>query len=214
MSVVIGLKHNDVVYMACDSQSSSNMKKVITHPSNFKVKPINGLTHSLVGHVGSAVASRVIGVETNIIKKKDLENKKMDYRYVVQHLVPKLFELQEKYQYHPNKNFPRNLEGAFLFAHHDKLFMIRHSDAGVTFEVENYCAIGSGEDLAFGSLMETENSNMTPTERLIQAVKVASYGRYVDFPVIIANTKDKSYVVVTDNEDYIKTAVTGGLSWD
>lgn len=55
-----------------------------------------------------------------------------------------------------------------------RLFVVS-SDYAIRESVDSYCAIGSGEELALGSLFSTEKLRMSPQQRLELALDAASY---------------------------------------
>ena len=58
-------------------------------------------------------------------------------------LVPTMFEELEEYRVIKKGDNPPEFESSFLFAYKDKLFYI--SGNGTVIEIDDYCAIGSGE---------------------------------------------------------------------
>ena len=77
------------------------------------------------------------------------------------------------------------------------LFVIS-SDCSVI-EVDDCVAIGSGECQAIGSLMTTINDNDSKN-RIIKAIKSsAASDIYVDYPIVMANTKDTEFEVITES---------------
>lgn len=53
----------------------------------------------------------------------------------------------------------------------NKAWIISSSFAAL--EIDDYAAIGSGQEVALGSLKSTENSDLSPEERVEQAIQAA-----------------------------------------
>ena len=67
-------------------------------------------------------------------------------------------------------------------------------------EIEDYVAIGSGADQAIGSLLSTEGQN--PKERIVKAIKSsAASDIYVDYPIILSDTEDGDFEIVTEKNE-------------
>ena len=89
------------------------------------------------------------------------------------------------------------MESKYLFAFKDKLFIIGFD--GSVIEVDDYIAIGSGESESIGSLLTT-NSDEDPETRIIKAIKAsAAHDIYVDYPIVLSNTKDLEFKVILEN---------------
>ena len=96
------------------------------------------------------------------------------------------------------------MDSRFLFAFKDKLFLIS-SDASVI-EIDDCISIGSGECEAIGSLLTTQK-NEDANIRIIKAIKSsATHDIYVDYPIILSNTKDTEFEIVTESniKKYVK----------
>ena len=90
------------------------------------------------------------------------------------------------------------MESKYLFAYRDKLFLI-NSD-GCVLEIDDYVAIGSGEDQAIGSLLSTEGEQ--PKTRIIKAIKAsAASDIYVDYPIVVSDTKNTDFEVITETDE-------------
>jgi hypothetical protein len=121
----------------------------------------------------------------------------IDFSFVVRRLVPSLFDELESYRLIEKNATDPHFESSFLFAYRDKLFYI--SGNGTVIEIDDYCAIGSGECEAIGSLLSTEGE---PTEeRIKKAIKAsAANDIYVDYPIVISDTESCEFKVFYEKD--------------
>ena len=67
-------------------------------------------------------------------------------------------------------------------------------------EIDDYVAIGSGSQEAIGSLLSTEGQN--PRKRIVKAIKAsAASDIYVDYPIILTDTGEMNFEVVTEKNE-------------
>lgn len=66
--------------------------------------------------------------------------------------------------------------------------------------MDDFCAVGSGSCEALGSLLSSVNIE-DPVERIKIAIKAsAAHDIYVDYPIVISNTKDTEYKVYYEKD--------------
>lgn len=202
MSVVVAIKEGNNIYIGADSQvTKGGTRTTLKNPNNYKVWKVDGAEHTLMAHVGNLRDANVVRLMSGIIDDYDEYCKRIDYRFVVKYLVPEIIKNLR------NANFLKGnqddyldfMESGFLFAYRDSLFSIS-TDASVI-EVDDYIAIGSGANEAIGSLLSTEKED--PKTRIVKAIKAsAANDIYVDYPIIITNTKDTKFEIVTEKEEW------------
>ena len=152
-----------------------------------------------MGCVGTLRANNVIKVANDLIPEiVDLKNA-VDFRFVVRHLVPRMMDELDDYKILlKDKDDTPNMDADFLFAYHDRLYSI--SRYGSVIEVDDFCAIGSGASEAIGSLLSSANID-DPVERIKMAIKAsAAHDIYVDYPIVMSNTKDTEYKVFYEKD--------------
>ena len=151
----------------------------------------------LLGHVGLVREANVIRVARDLIPEMAQIKDKVDFSFVVKRLVPTMFEELEEYRVIKKGDNPPEFDSSFLFAYKDKLFYI--SGNGTVIEIDDYCAIGSGECEAIGSLLSTEGE--TPEERIKKAIKAsAASDIYVDYPIVITDTESCEFKVFYEKD--------------
>lgn len=198
MSVVVAIKKDGVVYLGSDSQvTRGGTRTSLTNPNNFKIWKVKGVDNCLMGHVGLLREACVIRVMENLVREIDVIHDEVNFEYVVTRVVPKIIDELKEFNYVEIEGKFKNMESKYLFAFKDKLFIIGY-DASVI-EVDDYVAMGSGESESIGSLLTTNNDE-DPETRIIKAIKAsAAHDIYVDYPIVLSNTKDLEFKVILEN---------------
>lgn len=198
MSVVVAIKKDGVVYLGSDSQvTRGGTRTSLTNPNNFKIWKVKGVDNCLMGHVGLLRDACVIRVMENLVREIDVIHDEVDFEYVVTRVVPKIIDELKEFNYIEIEGKFKNMESKYLFAFKDKLFVIGFD--GSVIEVDDYIAIGSGESESIGSLLTTNNDE-DPETRIIKAIKAsAAHDIYVDYPIVLSNTKDLEFKVILEN---------------
>ena len=198
MSVVVAIKKDGVIYLGSDSQvTRGGTRTSLTNPNNFKIWKVKGVDNCLMGHVGLLRDACVIRVMENLVREIDVIHDEVNFEYVVTRIVPKIIDELKEFNYIETEGKFKNMESKYLFAFKDKLFVIGFD--GSVIEVDDYIAIGSGESESIGSLLTT-NSDEDPETRIIKAIKAsAAHDIYVDYPIVLSNTKDLEFKVILEN---------------
>ena len=202
MSVVVAIKENGKIMMGADSQcTKGGTRRSLSNPNNYKIWKVLDSENCLLGHVGLVREANVIRVARDLIPEMAQIKDKVDFSFVVKRLVPTMFEELEEYRVIKKGDNPPEFDSSFLFAYKDKLFYI--SGNGTVIEIDDYCAIGSGECEAIGSLLSTEGES--PEERIKKAIKAsAANDIYVDYPIVITDTESCEFNVFYE-KDLIKS---------
>lgn len=201
MSVVVAIKEGDKVFIGADSQvTKGGTRTTLKNPNNYKIWKVDGVEHTLMAHVGVLRDANVVRLMRGIIDDYDEYRNRVDYAFVVKYLVPEIIKnLREANFLKGNKDeYLEYMNSGFLFAYHDSLYSIG-TDASVI-EVDDYIAIGSGENEAIGSLLSTEGQN--PKTRIVKAIRAsAASDIYVDYPIIITDTESTEFEIVTEDNE-------------
>lgn len=207
MSVVVAIKENNKVYIGVDSQvTKGGTRTTLKNPHNYKVWRVPGAPHCLMAQVGSFRDSNVVRLMDRLVTDYNIFREHVGYEFVVKKVVPDIVEELKKYGMLKDDKYIECMDSAFIFAFEDQLYMIGR-DLSVI-EIDDYVAMGSGEDQAIGSLLSTEGSE--PRERIVKAIKAsAAADIYVDYPIILTDTETGEFEIITEkNEDkYIKNRV-------
>lgn len=186
MSVIVAIKKDNIIYMACDSQVSVGPYKSYLHSeNNYKIWKVKNSENCLMAGVGRSREICITRLIDDLVDELAELHGQIDYEYVVKYIVPHIREVMWDLKY--LKEDETTLESSYLFAYKDKLFHI-YGD-GCVFEITDEIAIGSGEENALGSL-EATKKNKNVEQRLIEAVKAAcNHNLYVSGDIILTNTK-------------------------
>lgn len=194
VSIVAAIKDDNKVWVACDSQVSfSGTKMTLSNPNNFKIfKPMND--HRLiVGVVGALRDANILSTLEDYIDEATLLKNNLDFKYVVKNVVPYIMRELDKHGRLVEHNERHVSDSQFLFVYDNNIYTI--DGDGCVVEHDDFCAIGSGYKLAYGSFNTSEE--MDNQEILVNAVKSACMtDLYVNYPIILMNTQDNETVII------------------
>lgn len=195
MSVVVALKKDGVVYLGCDSQVSRGYsKKTLSNENNYKIWKVNNVDECYFGHVGAVRDANAIRTITRLIPKMDVIEDNIDFDYVVDSIVPKMIRRLKDFNYIPDGVFDK-MESEWIFVYKDKVYWIGFD--GSVIEVDDYISIGSGSEVANGSLCSTDIKGNEPNDRIVSAIKASTTNDiFVSYPVILTSTKSEKYEVI------------------
>jgi ATP-dependent protease HslVU (ClpYQ) peptidase subunit len=198
MSVVVAIKENGRIVMGADSQcTKGGTRRSLSNPNNYKIWKVLDSENCLFGHVGVVREANIIRVARDLVPEIAQIKDKVDFSFVVKRLVPAMFDELEDYRVTKKGDTPPEFDSSFLFAYKDKLFYIAGN--GTVMEIDDYCAIGSGECEAIGSLLSTEGE--PPEERIKKAIKAsAANDIYVDYPIVISDTESTAFKVFYERD--------------
>ena len=176
MTCIVGLVHDEKIYMGADSAGASSWflhrradKKIFTR-QNFIV----GFTTSY--RMGQLLTHSLVFPKRN--PGKDA------LTYMVTDFVDSVRECLKKGGYAKRKEEVEE-GGTFMVGYEGKLFSV-YDDYSVAMNQVEYMAIGSGQYLAMGSLFSTEG--MEPTRRLETALRAAQeFNPFVREPFYITS---------------------------
>ncbi|WP_226035776.1 hypothetical protein [Aquibacillus saliphilus] len=185
MTCIVGLVFNGVTYIGGDSLGSNGYSKTVRKDTKvFKLKDTN---KAVVGYTSSYRMGQLLMYAKGLIDSRDEPN--IDHEYLVTRFIPNTIKLFEDGGYSKNSSGEKT-GGSFLLGYGDRLYQVS-SDFQVGESIDGYDACGSGEEFALGSLKTTENSNMSPEERIHLALQAATkFSTSVVPPYQIINTYD------------------------
>ena len=204
MSVVVAIKSGDKVYVGADSQvTRGGTRATLKNPNNYKIWKVRGADNCLMAHVGVVRDANIIRLADGMISEYSVFKGYIDYEYVVKRVVPEIISELKGAGYLKDEQYLDHMDSRYLFIFKDKVYTI--STDGCVLEVDDYVAIGSGEDQAIGSLLSTEGED--PVTRIIKAIKAsAASDIYVDYPIILTDSESTEFEVITeaDEKKYLK----------
>ena len=204
MSVVVAIKENGKVYVGSDSQvTKGGTRTTLKNPNNYKIWKVPGAENCLMGHVGNVRDANIVRLIDGLVTDYSVYKNYVDFEFVVKRVVPSIVSELKEFGMIKDEKYVDSLDSSFIFAFRDKLYFINR-DLSVL-EIDDYVAIGSGEDQAIGSLLSTEGEK--PIERIVKAIKAsAAADIYVDYPIIISDTEATEFEVITEKDEvkYLK----------
>lgn len=150
MSIVVGIKHNGVVWMACDSQITEGQLKHSLSSKQHKVFAVQDRPGVLLGCCGPVRGLNLLEANNMYIDELSYLKDEIDYRYMVNVfpiLVNKLFVDNG---YISAEEPELQLRNSIVVSIGDEIYDI--GPDGAVMVVEKFVAIGSGSELAYGSL--------------------------------------------------------------
>ena len=188
MTCIIGCidKKDNSVWIGADSLGSNGyIKSVESQPKVFRNDIFDNVimgSTSTFRHIDLLKYSSTLFEEIDKYKEVDI-----DHKYMVTKFIPKVIELFRD-GYISDKTEEKNAN--FIVGVEDKLFEIQE-DYSVLEPLDNFCAVGCGEDVAIGSMYTTRNMDMSVPDRIIEALKAAENRLCgVQRPFVLMNTKD------------------------
>lgn len=204
MSVVVAIKEGNKVYIGADSQvTKGGTRTTLKNPNNYKVWRVENAPHCLMAHVGSFRDSNIVRCMDRLVTDYNIYRDHICYEFVVKKVVPDIIDELRRYGMIKDDKYVELLESEFIFAYQDQLYMIGRDKSVI--EIDDYVAMGSGEDQAIGSLLSTEGEN--PRERIVKAIKAsAAADIYVDYPIILTDTEYGEFEIITEKNEgkYLK----------
>ena len=145
MSVVIGIKENNTVYLGADSQVTRGWTKyTLSNRNNYKIWSVKNTQNVLMGTVGSVREANVISTSNSIVDELKSIKNEVDFSYVVNTVVPNMFAaLKNAGVISTKEGQPLRFNNSYLLATKDKLFVIDID--GCVVEIDDYITIGEGE---------------------------------------------------------------------
>jgi ATP-dependent protease HslVU (ClpYQ) peptidase subunit len=163
MSLVVAIKDRYSVHFAADRRITA-VDKQLTSKSP-KIWQIDRLLFGLVGSLSTAQL-------VNAVLHKKLPKRKEGYALIQDLFLPLWNELYD----------PENGTEVEGLASVDGEIYVIGMDKSIYAISDDYYAVGSGQDYALGSLYSTEKLDLSPKERLTQALEAASFYTYTVAP--------------------------------
>ncbi|CAN7331901.1 hypothetical protein [Neorhizobium tomejilense] len=166
MTCIVALQHNGKVYVGGDAAGTSSWslsQMISSHPKVFEKSEL------IIGYSGSFRDGQIVRYATEFPRCHPA----MDgHEYLVTNVAEVIRHSLKAHGAIHTKDGVDTMEGNFLVAFRDRLYTI-HSDLCVLESSRPYVAIGSGEDLALGSL-HTSSPDLEPTQRVLLALEAAA----------------------------------------
>ena len=175
MSVVIALRDekNKRFALGADGQVTRGQLKMTLPSSCGKIWQISdGI---IMGGVGALRDIQIVRAAALIWPSEFLNEIEIDEIWIINCLVPRIFTAlrEQKRLYREKDSEIEYMESMFIFAIDSSAFVIDSS--GGVIPIEDYCAIGSGEEVAIGVLEATrDNKEMSVQDRILAAINACA----------------------------------------
>lgn len=194
MTCIIGMidKENDCVWIGGDSLGGNGYIKTIQSQSKvFRNKTFKNV---IMGSTNTFRHIDLLKYSDKLFDEIDMhKSTELNHEYMVTKFIPNVITLFKE----GVVNYSETSRGAnFIVGAGDKLFEIQE-DYSVLEPLLGFCSVGSGEDIAIGSMLTTKDMEMTVPKKIELALKAAeerSCG--VQRPFTIINTKDEKVIVI------------------
>ena len=194
MTCIVGFldKNNDCVWIGGDSLGSNYYTKSVQSPS--KVFRHDVFKNVIMGSTTTFRHIDLLKYSDAIFDKIDFyENAVLDHKYMVTKFIPKVIDL---FKNGIISEYEKDRGGNFIVGAKNRLFEIQ-CDYAVLEPIDGICAVGSGSDVAMGSLLTTLDMDMTPINKVQLALQAAEkHCCGVQRPFHIINTKDENVITI------------------
>lgn len=194
MTCIIGYidKKDDSVWIGADSLGSNGYtKKIIMQHKVFRSEIYNEL---IIGSTGTFRHIDLLKYSDKLFDEIDIfKNTELNHKYMVNKFIPKVIELfREGFITDQNKEKGAN----FIIGIKDKLFEVQE-DYSVLDHKLGFCAVGSGEEVAIGSLLTSKDMKLSVPQKIEKAlISAEEYCCGVQRPFVIINTKTKEEIII------------------
>lgn len=165
MSVIVGIRYNKGIVIGADSQSTANGIKM---ENTIKIKKTK-YSNCCVGTCGYTRDGNIISCKDELMEYKDiLEKKEIDFNYVVNTIVPNIFEtLRNNHRIVLTDNIESS-KSTFIYCTSKKMFRIWGDGAVTTYD--DFIVLGCGEDSVRGYLntLNFKNIDLEQAKEIIE----------------------------------------------
>jgi hypothetical protein len=168
MTCIVGLKHNNKIYIGGDSLGiNDKYQKTIRLDEKVFIKNdmIFGFTHSF--RMGQIIRY-AFDIPQRMVSLTDMD-------YLVGHFIPALMQAYEEHGFLKKADDSESEGGTFILGYNGTLYCIE-DDFQVGIPKLPYIAVGAGEDVAMGSMFTTGklDKKVTPEKRISLALDAAT----------------------------------------
>lgn len=165
MTCIVGLIHNDAIYLGSESLTGIDSRIIPT--THSKVFSRNNI---LFGICGDTRYNDIIKYRLDIPYHRE---DKTNMEYLCTDFVNNLRQTLEEAKYSNEENMVSSVpyQSTLILGYKNKLYCIFYDYA--VLEFNDFYAIRSGSDYALGSLETTKNLNISPKDRIELALRAA-----------------------------------------
>lgn len=178
MTCIVGLLADNALHMGCDSFVGSYYTHGLLPADENKLfklplRVIGGPAESMLfGYAGTIRVCQV--VKHNLeLPLFDPDESESNTTFLINKVIPAIKRVHASHGVMHVQDGVETAESSFLVGWRNRLYYVG-GDYSVVPAPTPYLALGSGEDVAMGSLQSTTNPGWAPIERLRRALKAAS----------------------------------------
>ena len=194
MTCVIGYldKKNNTAYLGGDSLGSNGYSKILCNQRKvFHSKDTKNLIIGLSGSFNFQALEYEKLLDETALPKNEITKE-----YLITKFVPNLKTIVNKYNANSTKDNLNSMKGSLLFGYKDKLFNIQ-CDYSLLESTNGFDAIGSGAEVAMGSLLTSCDMDISIINKITKALEAAEkHAVGVQRPFYIINTSTDDVVVI------------------
>ena len=195
MTCIIGYldKQNDCVWIGGDSLGSNGYTKSVEKQSKVFRNEI--FKNVVMGSTSTFRHIDLLKYSTDLFNEVDFYKKtELNHKYMVTTFIPKVIELFKN----GLVSYDEEHRGTnFIVGAGNNIFEVQ-TDYSILVPELGFCSVGSGEDVAMGSLITTKDMDMSIPDKIKLALQAAEgYSCGVQRPFRIINTKNEDEIVIT-----------------
>lgn len=177
MTCIAAVLDEDKIWMGCDSFVGNSHTHILLPQSENKLfttelMVIGGEKEKMIfGFAGSVRDCQVVKHDLNL-PVYNPDDEMSDIKFVINRIIPAIKRTHKSHGVLAVRDGVETSGSWFLLGWRKKIYCIGE-DYSVVPASTNYLALGSGEDVAHGSLQSTEGLSIHPGERIVQALKAA-----------------------------------------
>lgn len=168
MTIIVGLVHNETVYMGCDSAGVAGLNLSVREDRKIFAVETPWFDKMLIGFTSSFRMGQILRYSFTPPKIGTEDH----FKYMCSDFIEKVREALKRGGYACVENGVEH-GGHFLVALKGRLFYVG-SDFQVGENMFNYDAVGCGDSYAKAALYVTQNTKEKPTSRIVLALSAAA----------------------------------------
>jgi ATP-dependent protease HslVU (ClpYQ) peptidase subunit len=167
MTCIVGLIDKETIYIGGDSAGAGGTSLVIRKDKKVFIKD----GKFIIGFTSSFRMGQLLMYDDRFTVREQNKDED-DFHFMINAFIPSVQNLFKEGGYlEIDKNVMSG--GVFLVGYNKRLYQVQ-GNFQLQELINNYDACGCGVDIALGSLYTSENTDLTPEQRIIKALQSAS----------------------------------------
>jgi ATP-dependent protease HslVU (ClpYQ) peptidase subunit len=191
MSLIIAVKHDNIIYMGADTQTTAGTARVNgINKKRYKIKTYEqGVLLGVSGRLTNSAHLYLHDEWFNIP-----QDEKLTHAYILNNIVNPFYkELEALKKLGKNYDDTKSFGCSLIIAKDDKMFKIEQS--GAILEIPYFVAIGSGSEYVYPFFRYPMPGK--PVDKMLQALKITSiYEPTVHAPYVLIDSKHLTFNII------------------